>query len=188
MINKTKTKINKIKYYLQRCYRLTLSYQKQEEVVWEALKELHADAGWKHGIYEKEKYVETAFEISEGKGGLFYYMIYDRCFHCRVQILEDYPVELTTDLFILASHFNNVLNSGVVIVNPNSQYVEYHQKRELVMTLLYTDQICSQMDRHFLTSKEIYLAFQRLVTEQEEPAIIIADLLKELDAKNDETK
>jgi len=180
--------MNKIKYYLQRCYRLTLSYQKQEEVVWEALKKLHADAGWKYGVYEKEKYVNARFEISEGKGGHFYYMIYDRCFHCRVQFLEDYPIELTTDLFILAAHFNNVLNNGVVIVNTDSQYVEYHQKRELLIPLLYTDELTNQVDRHFGTSKDIYTAFQRLVTEQEAPAIIIADLLKERDVKNDETK
>ena len=180
--------MNKIKFYLQRIYRLTLNFKKQEELVWEELKKLHADAEWKHGIYERDKYIETGFEISKEQGGIFNYMIYDGCFHCRVKILEDYPTELTSDLFILAAHFNNLLNNGVVIVNVNGHYVEYHQKRDLLIPLLYNSEIHGQLNRHYNTSKDIYSAFQRLVIEQEAPAIIIADLLKDKDAKDEETK
>jgi hypothetical protein len=180
--------MNKIKFYLQRIYRLTLNFKKQEELVWEELKKLHADAEWKYGVYERDKYIETVFEISKEQGGIFYYMIYDGCFHCRFKILEDYPTELTTDLFILAAHFNNLLNNGVVIVNVNGHYVEYHQKRDLLIPLLYNSEIHGQLNRHYKTSKDIYYAFQRLVIEQEAPAIIIADLLKDNDAKDEETK
>jgi len=180
--------MNKIKFYLKRIYRLTFSFKKQEEIVWTELKKLHADAEWKSGVYEKEKYIETIFEISNEQGGIFYYMIYDGSFHCRVKILEDYPTELTTELFILAAHFNNLLNNGVVIVYVNSHYVEYHQKRDLLIPLLYNSEIHGQLIRHYNTSKDIYSAFQRLVIEQEAPAIIIADLLKNNEAKDDETK
>lgn len=180
--------MNKIISYLQRIYRLTLSFKKQEEIVWKELKRIHADAEWKFGVYEKEKYIETIFEISNEQGGIFYYMIYDGSFHCRVKILEDYPTELTTDLFILATHFNNLLNNGVVIVNVNSHYVEYHQKRDLLIPLLYNSEIYFQLIRHYNTSKDIYSAFQRLVIEQEAPAIIIADVLKNNEAKDDTTE
>ncbi len=180
--------MNKIKFYLQRIYRLTLSFEKQEELVWKELKKLHTNTDWKHGIYEKEKYIETIFELGKEQVGAFYYMIYDGCFHCRVIILEDYPTELTTDLFVLAAHFNNLLNNGVVIVNVNSRYVEYHLKRDLLIPLLYSGEIYGQLARHYSTSKDIYSAFQRLVIDQEAPAIIIADLLKENETKDDETK
>ena len=180
--------MNKIKFYLQRIYRLALSFKKQEELVWKELKKLHADAEWKHGVYEKDKYIETIFELGKEQGGAFYYMIYDGSFHCRVKILEDYPVELTTDLFILAAHFNNLLNNGVVIVNVQSHYVEYHQKRDLLIPLLYTSETYGQLMRHYNTSNDIYAAFQRLIIEQEAPAIIIADLLKENEANDKETE
>jgi hypothetical protein len=180
--------MNKIKFYLQRIYRLALSFKKQEELVWKELKKLHADADWKHGVYEKEKYIETIFELGKEQGGAFYYMIYDGSFHCRVKILEDYPIELTTDLFILAAHFNNLLNNGVVIVNVQSRYVEYHQKRDLLIPLLYTSETYGQLMRHYNTSNDIYAAFQRLIIEQEAPAIIIADLLKENEANDKETE
>ncbi len=180
--------MNKIKFYLQRIYRLALSFKKQEELVWKELKKLHADADWKHGVYEKEKYIETIFELGKEQGGAFYYMIYDGSFHCRVKILENYSIELTTDLFILATHFNNLLNNGVVIVNVQSHYVEYHQKRDLLIPLLYTSETYEQLMRHYNTSKDIYAAFQRLIIEQEEPAIIIADLLRENEANDKETE
>ncbi len=180
--------MNKIKFYLQRIYRLALSFKKQEELVWKELKELHANADWKHGVYEKDKYIETIFEIGKEQGAAFYYMIYEGSFHCRVRILEDYPEELTTDLFILAAHFNNLLNNGVVIVNVQSHYVEYHQKRDLLIPLLYTSETYGQLMRHYNTSRDIYAAFQRLIIEQEAPAIIIADLLKENEANDKETE
>lgn len=180
--------MNKIKFYLKRIYRLTLSFKKQEELVWKELKKLHKDEDWRYGVYEREKYIETIFQIGKEQGGTFYYMIYDGSFHCRVKILEDYHTELTTDLFILATHFNNLLNNGVVIVHVNGHYVEYHQKRDMLIPLLYNSEIYGQLIRHYNTSKDIYLAFQRLIIEQEAPAIIIADLLKENESKDGETK
>jgi len=179
--------MNKIKFYIQRVYRLTLNFKKQEEIVWRELKKLHSDAEWKSGIYEKDKLIETIFEFGNKSAGSFFYMIYDGCFHCRVKILEDFPSDLTTDLFILAAHFNNLLNNGVVIVNVNHQFVEYHQKRDLLIPLLYTSETYGQLMRHYNTSKDIYAAFQRLVIEQEAPAIIIADLLRQ-NEKNGENE
>lgn len=170
--------MNKIKFYLRRIYRLALSYEKQEEVVWRDLKKLHADAEWKSGIYEKDKYIESIFEIGNEQAGVFHYIIYDSIFHCRVKIIDNYPLELTTDLFILATHFNNVLSNGVVVVNVNSHYVEYQQKRDLLIPLLYSGEIQGQITRHYNTTRDIYAAFQRLINENESPAIIIADLLK----------
>jgi hypothetical protein len=180
--------MNKVKFYLQRIYRLALSFKKQEETVWRELKKLHADADWKHGVYEKEKYIETIFELGKEKGQAFYYMIYEGCFHCRVKILEDYPRELTTDIFILATHFNNLLTEGVVKVNVKNHYVEYHQKRDLLIPLLYTSETYDQLRQHYNTSKDIYAAYQRLIIEQEAPAIIIADLLKENEENDKETE
>lgn len=171
--------MNKIKLYLQRIYRLTLSSKKQEELVWKELKELHADADWKHGVYEKEKYIEIIFELGKEQRSAFYHMIYDGSFHCVGEIIEDYPAELTTDVFILAAHFNNILRNGVVTVNVHNQCVEYRQKRDLLMPLLYSSETYAQIIQHYNISKDIYSAFNRLIFEQEAPAIIIADLLKE---------
>jgi len=170
--------VDKIKMYLKRIYRITRSIERQEEIVWNDLKKFHAGTDWKSGVYERERYIETIFGLSEERYDTFYYMIYDGRYHCRVKVLENYPEDLATEVFILASHMNNVLNNGVVIVNVNSGYVEFHQKRDLLVPLIYTDDIHYQLLGHYNTSKDMYMAFRRLVIEQEAPAIIIADLLK----------
>jgi hypothetical protein len=172
--------------FLQRSYRLLLNLEKQQAIVWKELKKLHSKNEWRHGIYEKEKCVETIFEINEGHICTFYYFISDKSFHCRVKILQNYPIELTSDLFILSTHFNNLLNNGVVTINVDHQFVEYHQKRDLLIPVLYTGEIEMQLISHFHTSKDIFKAFQRLIVEQEAPAIIIADLMKEYNKEDEE--
>ncbi|WP_333696359.1 hypothetical protein [Flavobacterium sp.] len=169
--------MNKIKIYLIRIYRLLLNYEKQEEVIWKDIKKLHADCGWRSGVYENDKYIETVFEISKETPVVFHYIVGKYSFHCSVKILENYPLDLTTDFFILATHFNNVLSDGVVIVNVNNHYIEYHHKVNLLLPLLYRNEIYSQIIRHYDTARDIYEAFQRLINENESPAIIIADIL-----------
>ena len=48
--------MKKIKNYFKRIYRLTLSFKRQEELVWKEIKALHADLGWKYMINEKENH------------------------------------------------------------------------------------------------------------------------------------
>ena len=99
--------INRIKLFIKQVYRLSRNHKKHSEIVWLDLKKLHIDAGLKHGVYEKDRYIETMFEIQKGHGAAFYYMVYENYFHCRVKVLEDFPEELTTDIFVLATHFKS---------------------------------------------------------------------------------
>ena len=176
--------MKKLKFYLKQIYRLSLSFKKQEEIVWNDLKKLHADSDWKSGVHEKEKYIETFFQIGDERVERFFYMIYDGYFDCRVKILDRFPVDITSDIFILATHFNNLISNGEVIINVNNNYVEFRQKREWLIPLLYTHEIYNQLNNHFTMSIDIFSAFQRLVDAQEAPAIIIADLLKEKEKEN----
>jgi len=170
---------SQIKFYIQRMYRLTFRFNKQDNVVWKDLKKTHLRSKWDSGIYEKDRFIETIFSISETEHRKFYYMITEGFYHCKVNILDIFQVDLTTDVFVLATHFNNLLNNGVVVVNPNSQSVEFYMKREILIPFLYSGALYDYLIRHHSTSKDIYKAFERLVNEQEAPAIIIADLLNE---------
>jgi hypothetical protein len=174
----------KIKNYFKIIYRISANPKKFETIVWKDLLELHKEAQWKYGIYETEKYIETVFEIAPDVVRDYYYMIYSDHFHCRVKITENFDWESTTDLFVLAAHFNNLLNTGTVIINVESKYVEYHVKSDLIIHLIYTGELYNVLRRHFNISKDVYWAFNKLLNEQEEPAIIIADLIKMNDEKN----
>ncbi len=170
--------LRNVKLYLKKIYRISLSPQKQEKILWKDLKKYHANATWHSGIFEKEKYIHTSFEISEYIIRDYYYMLYDDCFSCSVRIIEDFPQELTTDLFVLATHFNNLLEKGTVIINVKQNCIEYNLNNNQLIPLLNTDEIDNQLLIHYKTSKEIYWAFQKMIDENEAPAIIIADLIK----------
>jgi hypothetical protein len=158
---------------------LSLSPDKQEGLVWQDLKRLHIDSNWKSGIFEKERTIETVFEISNEKAGVFYYMLYEGFYHCRVKVLENFSDHFATDIFILSAHFNNVLKNGKVIVNVENRYVEYHRKREMLIPLLYNGELSVELMDHYGVARDVYSAFQRLVVEHEAPAIIIADLMRD---------
>jgi hypothetical protein len=177
--------MKKLLYFLKRVYYLTLSAEKHEEIVWKRLKKLFSDKDWNHGVYEKEKYVETVVGIGEGFSETFYYLVYDRRFHCQVSVLRDYPIDLTSELFILAAHFNNLLGSGVVKVDVKNSSVEYQLKQHLIVPVLFSSEIHQLLISHHEISKDVFKAFRRLVIEQEAPAIIIADLMKEYDNNNE---
>jgi len=175
--------LEQIKFYLKRVYRLSLSGKKQQDVVWKDLIKLHKNAKWKSGVFENDKYVETIFKFASEKYGTFYYFVYEGFFHCKVKILESYPPDLTTEIFILSTHFNNILNEGVVIVNTKNSDVEFYLKKDLLIPLMYSGELYNQLIKHYDISKDIYAAYQRLIIEQEAPAIIIADLLREKEEK-----
>jgi hypothetical protein len=182
----------KMLYYIKTVYRISLNYKKYENIIWNDLKNLFKDSDWRHGVFENEKRIEAYFEISDKIKGVFHYMLFGGQYHCRVKVIESFPIELTTDVFVLAAHFNNLLNSGVVVVDVQDRYVEYHTKSDYIVSLIYPGELHDLMLRHYRTAKDMFWAFQKMVTENEEPSIIIADVMrmieKEKEEKNTEKK
>lgn len=95
--------MNKLKHYLKRIYRLSVSSQRKERIVWNDLKILHAVSNWDSGVYEKDQYIETIFQISDEKPEVFYYTVNGGNFHCWVKILEEFSDDLTTDFIYTVS-------------------------------------------------------------------------------------
>ena len=175
--------MKKVIYLLKQIYRLALNQVKQEEMVWNDLKKHHKNQEYQSGVFEKDRYIESFFQINDDKSFAFYYAIFENKFNCRVKVLDTFDEELTSDIFILATHFNNLLNNGNVLINVDNNYVEYVVKTDLLIPLLYKGEIENQITRHYNTTRNVNKAFQRLINEQEVPAIIIADLLKDTSEK-----
>jgi SAM-dependent methyltransferase len=179
--------LERLLFYFKKIYRISISYKKYEEIVWNDLKKLHKNSEWRYGVFENDKHIETVFEIGEKTGATFYYIVYDGQYHCRVKVIEDFSPDVTTDIFVLAAHFNNLLNIGVVVVNVQSRYVEYHIKNDFIVNIVYPGELHTQLLRHFNISKDIYWAFNKLVNENEEPTLIIADLMR-MNKKDDKDR
>jgi hypothetical protein len=170
--------MKKLKEYLKRIYRLSIRYNNQERLVWKDLKSLHTKENWEAGVYENEKLVETRFSITKKKVTSFYYSIYKSQFICRVKVLDSFPPDLTTDVFVLASHFNNIMNAGKVVVSVQNQTAIYHIEKNILFHFLYPSDIYFQVLSHYNYARDLHWAFQQLIDTEEPPAIIIADFLK----------
>lgn len=159
--------------------RLSKDRTKWSDVVWKDLVNLHKEAGWQSGHFDNDRFVETRFLVDEGDTmKSFYYFVDNLEYKCRVKILENYPVDCTTDLFILATHFNNLLNFGCVRVNTELGFVEYSLNTDLQLVYMDKNLMHFAMIKHHDVSRQVYWAFQRLLNSDDEPALIIADVLK----------
>jgi hypothetical protein len=174
--------------YLKQLYRLSASPSKRTELVWEDLKNFMSV--WKCGVYEQDKAIESGFFIDESDQNSmrFSYWVNDENLSMQAIILENFSEELTLDLFVLATHFNNLLRRGVVTIDVNEQRVYYRQELGILNPLLYVGDIYWMHETVHNTAKDIYWAFQKLVEENEEPALIIADLLTMKDAEKEQNK
>lgn len=171
--------MKKLIHNIKSFVRMFKARDKWADVVWKELVELHKEAGWQSGYFDHERYVETRFLVDEGDTmKSFYYFVDDQEYRCRVKILDNYPVDCTTDLFILATHFNNLLNFGCVRVNTQAGFVEYCLNVDLQLVYLDKYVMHHAMIKHHDVTRQVYWAFQRLLNSEDDPALIIADVLK----------
>lgn len=176
--------MNLVKISIQRWWRLTFRGKQREEVVWQDLKDFLQHEAWRVGLFEKERYAEVLFQLSDQAIVPFYYAVQEHELNLQVNAMESIPPELISDAFILSAHLNNVLNWGKVLVDAESGVVLHHVKVNLLIPFLFPNEIEVSIVRHFHTSKDIHDAFRRLVEEREAPAIIIADLLRQIEANS----
>jgi hypothetical protein len=170
--------IKKILHYTRVWYHLLLSSEKQNDIVWNHLKKYHITEKLNSGFFENEKRIESDFRITDDYQARFFYAVYKGTLYCRCKVIQDFDPELTTEMFVLATHFNNLLRFGKVMVDPTERSVEFAIDSALTEYIVYPGALQQITIMHYDTTKDIFWAFQKLINEQEEPAIIIADFLR----------
>ncbi len=170
-------------------YHLQQSEAHRENLLWEYLKQYHAEEKFNSGIYESEKRIETDFQITDNFHLRFVYVLNDGRFICNCRILEGFDSELTTDMFVLATHFNNLLRRGKIVVNPDQRAVDYNLESDYITNIVFRENIKHNTLIHYSTTRDAVWAYAKLTQEREEPAIIIADLVRmNKEAENNETQ
>ena len=169
--------LNKPKIFFKKLSAFFRKPNKQEKFVWDELILLHKVNSWRHGVYETEKYVESTFTLAENKDGFYRYLLHDKELHFDVNVTQAFPVEMTTDLFVLASHFNNLLTFGKVVVNVQHRTVTFSYSNDISFYAVYPEKIEEHLSRHFYITRDVHWAFEKYLQEREEPAIIIGELL-----------
>lgn len=171
--------------FFNRLRIITTDRRKQPDIFWKQLVAFFKNKQWKYGVFENERYIEATFNISEEFSVNFIYTISDTQFRCFVKLNDDFPTDLIPDMFILASHFNNIFNLGRIVVNPSSHFVIYEIRTDILPLLLYPEDIEYLITLHYTSAKDVFKSFQKLFIENEPPALIIADLLKERNEQGD---
>ena len=165
-------------HYLKAAFKLSLNHNRQEELVWNDLKEYHKTQNYNSGVFEKDRTIESIFPITETKSLKFIYYTQSGKLYFASLISNKYDPDIASEIFILATHFNNIFREGSVVVYPNDLCVQFQMKTSYVANIVYPADKHRYTKLHYDSSIDVFWAFDKLVTDREDPAIIIADLLR----------
>jgi hypothetical protein len=176
---------NKIKYTLKRIYRI-LNVKKLSEFVWNDLIKYNLEQGWRFGQFETEKRIENRFNVDKNNLITFNYTVTDHKLEFNAIILKSFDEERTNDILVLASHFNGLINFGLVKVNIKYNYVSFVYSRDLLTYMLYPQEIEKDCFDHYDLTKDCVWSFYRLIETGEDPVFVFSELLQRNDEKNKE--
>lgn len=149
-------------------------------IVWKELITLIKKMKWDYSLYEKDKLIEISFTTEEGIVFEFKIVVSEDEMYFRSLIISEFNEDITNDMMVLASHFNNIFLSGVVKINTENNYVELYKTRDLLIYLLKPEEIYLDILRHYESSKECYRTFNNMINTGDEPVFIIADFVKSI--------
>lgn len=166
-----------IKITFQRIYRL-LNVKNASHYVWIELIKFHKNSGWKFGQYDTDKYIECGFKVDDTNYVDFNYAVNSGRLLFRSTILHRFDEEITNDILVLASHFNGLLNFGVVKVSVKYNYVEFIFSRDLLIYSLFPGEIDSDTDTHYKLTEDCLWSFTNLIESGDDPVFVFSEFLR----------
>ena len=171
------------KYYysitekIRKIYRL-LIVKKRSQIVWKELIKMHKNENWHFGQFDNEKYIVTTFNLKDDKEQKFRYEVTQNNLKFHTFILDSFDEHKTTDIMVLASHLNSLLNFGKVSVNTKYNCVEFIYYGDLVTYMLFPGEIHSDLRVHYDLTLDCFWAFTNLIETDDDPVFVISELLK----------
>lgn len=185
LINKIKQAMIKIKFLINRIYRL-INLRKSSYYVWKDLVKYHKESGWNFGQYDHEMNIRCLFAINDNRSLNFSYTVEKKSLIFSAIILHSFDEERTNDVMVLASHFNSLLNYGVVRVNLYNNYIEYSCSIDLLLFSLFPTKIKSYSDMHYGMTLDCYWAFNNMITSGDDPVFVFSELLRNKENNNNQ--
>ena len=176
----------KIKFTFKRMYR-SLNAKNASCYVWNDLIKFHKSSGWNFGQFDKEKYIECGFKVDDTNHVDFNYAVRSGRLTFRSTILKRFDEEITNDILVLASHFNALLNCGVVKVSVKYNHVEFIYARDVLTYSLFPGEIESDADTHYKLTKDCLWSFTNLIESGEDPVFVFSEFLRRKDTKKVES-
>lgn len=165
------------KFLISQIYRI-IKVKNRSEFVWNELIELHKKAGWHFGQFDNNKYIETSFQNDDDSILKFNYKVTQHKLLFKAIILPSFNEDVTNDIMVLASHFNGLLNFGMVKVSLKYNYVEFEYSGDLVIYMLYPEEIDTDINVHYDLTKDCIWAFSNLLETGDDPVFVFSEFLK----------
>lgn len=172
------------KFNIRRIYRI-VNVKKCSEFVWKDLIKYYKESGLNFGQFDIDKRIEIGFEVYDSFVKLNYTITNDKLIFSAI-ILNDFDEDKTNDIMVLASHFNGLLNFGVVKVSLKYNYVEFIHSGDLITYMLYPGEICSDISTHFSLTKDCLWSFKTLIETGDDPVFVFSELLKYKEEENNQ--
>ena len=166
-----------LKYPLRQFYRL-LNPRKASRFVWQELLDYHKNGSWNFGQFDHEKNIRCLFTVSDHQSLDFNYTVEQHTLTFSSILLSSFDEERTNDIMVLASHFNNMLNYGVVRVSLHYNYVELVLSGDLLLFSLYPSRIKNYTDMHYGLTKDCHWAFGTMMATGDDPVFVFSELLR----------
>lgn len=168
---------------IKRIYRL-LHVDKRSVIVWGELIKIHKNENWHFGQFDNDKYILTTFNLKNEKEQKFRYEVTQNNLKFHTFILDSFDEQKTTDIMVLASHLNSLLNFGKVSVNTKYNFVEFIYTGDLLTYMLFPGEIHSDLRVHYNLTLDCCWAFSNLIETDDDPVFVISELLKRKDEED----
>jgi len=175
---------DRIQTFLKR-YLLVKNMENKSDEVWKLLVQLHKSSGFHHGVYEKERIVETSFSNSSDRTNLFLYQLQNEHLIFRSRVLTDFDVSQTNDVLVLCSHLNSIVGFGVVRPDLRNRQVEFYYKANIVPYYFDEEVLYLDTRRHFQVSQDFAKAFDELIASNEDPVFIFSEFMRQIDQETE---
>lgn len=166
---------------IKRIYRL-LNVRRRSEFVWKDLLKYHKDSDF--GQFDSDQHIEISYPVEENIVVNFNYSVTGDKLICSALILPSFDEERTNDILVLASHFNGLLNFGMVKVSIKYNYVEFIHAGDLLTYMLFSGEIDSDLTTHYNLTKDCVWAFLNLLETGEDPVFVFSEVLKRRNERN----
>jgi hypothetical protein len=163
------------------------SEERQTRLFWYMLKNHLTESELVFGTYEREKTLQVDLEVAENTTLKFEYIVHRSRFFLVCRFLKYEAPEDASEIFILAQHMNNLIgHDGTLRIETDDQICSLVFNVDFRPILFGYSGIRELILRHHSITVDARNAFLRLMLEGEEPAIIIADLMREESENEDD--
>jgi hypothetical protein len=156
--------------------------------VWKELIKFHKSSGWNFGQFDNDKHIECGFKVDDTNYVGFNYVVSSGNLTFRATVLQSFNEEITNDILVLASHFNALLNFGVVKVSVKYNYVEFFYSRDLLTYSLFAGEINSDTDTHYNLTKDCFWSFTNLIETGDDPVFVFSEFLRMKEEEREKCK